>query len=66
MPRRRVYRDGVLYKLEWYDPDLHVWRPARTLYETAEHAAQIARTAPEKQWRLMEVSAHGYRPMTLP
>lgn len=63
---RRLDQTGPLYKLEWYDQDFHVWRITRHLYDTSEAAARAARTAPEKTWRLMEVSQHGYRPVCLP
>lgn len=64
--RRRLDVTGPLYKLEWFDNALMVWKPVQRTYETAEQAARVARTAEDRTWRLMEVSSHGYRPVALP
>ena len=57
--------DQPLYKLEWYDSTLLVWRPLQKLYPSIEDAARITRTD-DRQWRLLEVSQHGYAPVPLP
>ena len=57
--------DQPLYKLEWYDSTLMVWRPLQRLYASIEDAARITRTD-DRQWRLLEVSSHGYAPVPLP
>jgi hypothetical protein len=48
---RRLDQTGPLYKLEWY--------------ASIEDAARITRTD-DRQWRLLEVSSHGYAPVPLP
>lgn len=63
---RRLDQTGPLYKLEWLDTTLMTWRPLQKLYTSAEDAARMARTADDKQWRLMEVSSHGYAPVPMP
>jgi hypothetical protein len=62
---RRLDQTGPLYKLEWYDSTLLVWRPIQRLYASIEDAARITRTD-DRQWRLLEVSSHGYAPVPLP
>ena len=62
---RRLDVTGPIYKLEWFDTRLMTWKPVQRTYASAEDAAQVARTA-DRQWRLMEVSSHGYRPVPLP
>lgn len=61
----RSVRFDPYYKLEWFDSTLMVWRPVQKAYASVEDAARVARTA-DRQWRLMEVTTHGYAPVPLP
>lgn len=63
---RRLDETGPVYKLEWYDGNLLAWRPMQKLYASIEDAARMTRTADDRQWRLMEVTTHGYSPVPLP
>lgn len=62
---RRLDVTGAVYKLEWFDTVLMTWKPVQRTYASIEDAARVARTD-DRQWRLMEVSSHGYAPVPLP
>lgn len=66
MKRTRRPDETPWFKLEWYDDVLHVWKPARSLYPSVEEAARVARTAPDRHWRLMRATGRGYEPVLMP